>query len=181
MIAIMSALADALAPHLTHELVAEAGSTLFHQGDRVDHLYVVRSGCVHLVRYGEDGAAAVMQRATPGAVLAESSIFSEAYHCDAAVIEDASLGRADVSRLREAMRSDTDLLEAVTRHLAREVHQMRSRLELLSRRTVKERLDGWLALNEGVLPPHGSWRALADYIGVSPEAFYRELKRRRAS
>jgi CRP-like cAMP-binding protein len=120
-----------------------------------------------------------MQRATAGSVLAESSIFSAEYHCDAVVIAKARLARADMGQLRKALRHDSALLEQLTRHLAREVQRARTRVELLSRKTVEERLDAWLALNGGKLPPRGAWRAVAEDISVSPEAFYRELKRRR--
>jgi len=41
-------------------------------------------------------------------------------------------------------------------------------------------LDAWLALDDGNLPPTGRWREVAAEIGVSPEAFYRELATRRA-
>ncbi len=102
----MSTLPDALHRFLAHETVAEAGSLLFHQGDEVRHLYVVRSGCVHLVRHSETGAVGVMQRATAGSVLAESSIFSAEYHCDAVVIAKARLARADMGQLRNALRHD---------------------------------------------------------------------------
>ena len=54
---------------------------------------------------------------------------------------------------------------------------MRLRSEILGMKTVAERLDSWLAFNP--LPPKGQWAATADNIGVSPEALYRELARRR--
>ncbi|HEX5258471.1 MAG TPA: Crp/Fnr family transcriptional regulator [Sphingomicrobium sp.] len=157
-----------------------ASTTLFRRDDRVRQLHMVEAGCIHLVRYGEDGSSAVMQRATAGDVLAESSIFSDRYHCDALVIADAMLWTIDVATARAAFESDSHFAESFARHLAREVMRMRSRVEVLSRRTVQNRLDGWFALNGGALPPKGSWRSVAEDIGVSPEAFYRELQRRRS-
>ena len=179
MIAIMSDLSLTLAPLLGDDLFVPAEAVLFHKDDPVEHLYVVRSGAVHLVRYGESGSVAVMQRATAGSVLAESSIFGSNYHCDGLVVADATLGRASMAAVRAAMRDDPALLDALARHLAREVQRTRSRVELLSCKTVEDRLDGWLALNGGALPQRGAWRSVAEDIGVSPEAFYRELQRRR--
>lgn len=43
---------------------------------------------------------------------------------------------------------------------------------------VCDRVDAWLALNGGVLPPKGQWKRLAAEIGVSVEALYRELAAR---
>jgi CRP-like cAMP-binding protein len=181
MIAIMSGFADKLAPLLGSDSAVSADSVLFHKDDPVRHLYLIRSGAVHLVRYGETGAIAVMQRATAGSVLAESSIFSSNYHCDGLVVADGVVARADMTSVRDALGGQPALLDALTRHLAAEVQRTRTRLELLSRKTVEDRLDGWLALNGGSLPPRGSWRSVAEDIGVSPEAFYRELQRRRAT
>jgi CRP-like cAMP-binding protein len=179
MIAIMSDWIEALGRLLGPERQAEAGSVLFRQGDEVRFMYVVREGCVHLVRWGESGSSAVMQRANAPAALAESSVFSSAYHCDGVCVSDCVLARAPIAAVREALESEPDLLRKLTHHLAREVQRTRARVELLSRRTVADRLDGWLALNDGKLPDRGQWHTVAGDIGVTTEAFYRELQRRR--
>jgi hypothetical protein len=44
---------------------------------------------------------------------------------------------------------------------------------------VAERLDAWLGA-EGGLPDRGRWQELAEELGVTREALYRELARRRA-
>lgn len=46
-------------------------------------MFLVTDGCANLVRYQEDGRPAVLQRARRGTVLAEASVFSDHYHCDA--------------------------------------------------------------------------------------------------
>jgi hypothetical protein len=56
---------------------------------------------------------------------------------------------------------------------------MRQRAGLLSMRTVRERLDAWLSFG-GSLPGRGGWRSLADDLGITPEALYREIARRRS-
>jgi hypothetical protein len=50
----------------------------------------------------------------------------------------------------------------------------------LSLKTVAERLEGWLIWRGGGLPPKGAWKDIAAEIGVSPEALYRELAKRRS-
>jgi CRP-like cAMP-binding protein len=175
----MSDLNNDIRPVLRRQIEVEAGTTLFRRDDPVRRLHVVEAGCVHLVRYGESGSAAVMQRASAGDVLAESSIFAERYHCDALVVADSVLWTGDMADVRAALDRDSRLAESLGRHLAREVMRMRSRVEVLTRKTVQDRLDGWLALNGDILPPKGAWRSVAEDMGVSPEAFYRELQRRR--
>ena len=44
-------------------------------------------------------------------------------------------------------------------------------------RKVEARLSAWLFWN-GALPEKGQWHRIADEIGVTPEAFYRELAKR---
>jgi len=63
-------------------------------------------------------------------------------------------------------------------HLALEVQRARANSELLSLKTVAARVDAWVTLNHGTLPPKGQWRQVASEIGVTPEALYRELARR---
>jgi CRP/FNR family transcriptional regulator, dissimilatory nitrate respiration regulator len=59
-------------------------------------------------------------------------------------------------------------------HLGKEVRSARLRAEILTLKTVAERLDAWLADRE-TLPDKGRWKVAAHEIGTSPEAFYREI------
>jgi CRP-like cAMP-binding protein len=179
MISIMSDLIQALGDLPNHPVTVRSGDSLFHLGDEVRFIYLVQTGCIHLTRFDASGGAAVMQRAIEGMLLAESSIFSDAYHCDAIAVADTDLLRIPRADLRRAAAADPRLMEAIARHLAREVQRARVRLEVLSKRTVRERLDAWLALGDGQWPARGAMVTLAQDIGVSPEAFYREMQRRR--
>jgi hypothetical protein len=63
--------------------------------------------------------------------------------------------------------------------LARSVQAARLRSEIRSMLRVAERLDAWLG--EGnALPGKGRWQEVASELGVTREALYRELSRRRA-
>lgn len=53
----------------------------------------------------------------------------------------------------------------------------RFKVEVLSQRTVAQRLDMWLLQNGG-LPDKGDWKQLSAEIGTSPEALYREIAKR---
>lgn len=179
MIAIMSGLIEALSSLPSRPVSVAAGETLFHTGDPVRFVYLVRVGCIHLTRFDAQGGAAVMQRAVAGTVLAEGSIFSDTYHCDAVAVADSELLQIVRADLRRAAGEDPRLMEAIARHLAREVQRTRIRIEVLAKKTVRERLDAWLVLGDGRWPAHGTMAAVAQDIGVSPEAFYREMQRRR--
>jgi CRP-like cAMP-binding protein len=72
-----------------------------------------------------------------------------------------------------------DRARAWARHLAQEVQRARAQAEILSLKTVAERVDAWITLNDDALPPKGYWHQVASEIGITPEALYRELARRR--
>lgn len=155
-----------------------AGSYLFHQGTKVKSLFLVTMGEVQLIRHQEGGAALVLQRAMPGDILAEASVFAAAYHCDAIARTDACVRGIPRSHFLTQFRQNPELAETWAAQLAREIQRTRLRSEILSLRTVAERLDAWLAWH-GVLPAKGEWNQVAKQIAVSPEALYREMGLRR--
>lgn len=155
-----------------------AGEYLFHLGEPVVALFVVLEGEVHLIRHQEQGGTIILQRAGPTDILAEASLFSDRYHCDAVARTRANVRSIPKRRLLGRLRHEPDFAEAWAAHLAREIQNTRFRSEVLSLRTVASRLDAWLAWH-GALPPKGEWRQLAAQIGVSPEALYREMAARR--
>ncbi|HHS94799.1 MAG TPA: Crp/Fnr family transcriptional regulator [Rhodobacterales bacterium] len=180
MIAIMSTrFLDHLADLPATTRALQKGAQLFDCGDPVTHLHAVRRGEVHLLRRQPDGTAFVLQRAGPGAILAEASVMSETFHCAAEAACDSSVTLWPLAAVRARIAEDAATTEAFARHLAGEVRQARLRAEIASHRRVADRLDAWLAWHEGAMPHKGAWHRLAGELGVSPEALYRELARRR--
>ncbi|TCU30366.1 Crp/Fnr family transcriptional regulator [Rhizobium laguerreae] len=182
MIEIMSdTLMDYIRGLSTRRKTFGAGQDLFNQGDDVESLYLVEVGVVHLVRHQANGNIAVLQRASSGVILAEASVFSSVYHCDAVAVADVSATSVPVQLIRRALRSNSDFAEGWASYLSNQLQQTRKRAEIASLKTVAARLESWLAWNDGGLPSKGEWKALADDIGVSPEGLYRELSKRRIS
>jgi len=156
-----------------------AGKRIFRQGDKVLVLHQVLEGNVHLVRHNIDGRALVLQRATGHAIVAEASIFAERYHCDGVAVLPTRTRAVDKSVLAAALARDPNLASAWAEYLACEVQAVRLRAEILSLRTVAERLDAWVAMNARQFPTKGRWKTVAAEIGTSPEALYREIAKRR--
>jgi len=156
----------------------DAGARLFHGGDPVHNMYLIAEGAVDLTRVTGAGAPVILQRARPGQVLAEASAYSATYHCDAQAITPALVHSVPVVDFRARLTADPALAERWAAHLAHAVQAARLRAEIRTLRTVAERLDAWLG--EGrALPAKGAWQDLAAELGVSREALYRELSRRR--
>jgi len=154
------------------------GAYLFHRDEPVAALYIVVEGEVQLTRHQEGGGAIILQRAGPGDILAEASVFSPRYHCDGVARTGAVVQSLGKAKFLDRFRNDPEFAEAWASHLAREVQATRFRSEILTLRTVAERLDAWLAWH-GNLPRKGEWVQFAFQVGVSPEALYREMARRR--
>ena len=66
-----------------------SGEVLFRSGTRTVGLFEVVKGKLRLVRVDRSGREAILQVAVPGDTLAEASLFSPTYNCDAIATTDA--------------------------------------------------------------------------------------------
>jgi CRP-like cAMP-binding protein len=156
----------------------EAGQTLFKQGDPVRHVFCVVVGAIALVRHGPSGEAITLQKAHAGNVLAEASVYAATYHCDAVARVPSRVAEISRRDFQDRCVADPTFAATWSALLAREVQTARRRAEILALKRLDDRLNAWLAWHGG-LPPKGAWRELADEIGVTPEALYRALAKRR--
>ncbi len=156
-----------------------SGEPIFRQGSPVRVLHQILAGEVHLFRIQPNGAQLVLQRARAGAILAEASLFSEHYHCDAVAVLPTRTRTIDRQVIHAAFEEIPKFAAGLAAHLANEVQKTRLRAEILSLRTVSERLDAWISANEGRCPIKGEWKFVASEIGISSEALYREMAKRR--
>lgn len=151
---------------------------LFRRDDPVQSMFLIEAGAVRLVRTQRGGGAVVLQLASAGSILAEASLFTPGYHCDAMAAEPVTATVVARRALRRLFLTSPEFAQAWATHLSDEVRRVRRRAEILSLRTVGERLDAWIAEN-GELPEKGGWKGVALEIAASPEALYREIARRR--
>ena len=135
------------------ELSFKAGQPLFRLGDRVSALHFVQAGAVHLVRHQSDGSALILQRAAAGSILAEASLYSDTYHCDAISISPTRTLAFDKADLRRRFLASPEFAEAWASALARELQRTRLQAEILSLKTVAARLDAWIDGTKAVYRP----------------------------
>ena len=154
-----------------------AGSSLFRQNDKVTSMFQIIEGEVRLIRRNRGGDTLILQRAKAGSVVAEASLFSSVYHCDAIASIFVRAIIVQRSAVKRKFESDPAFVKAWADHLAQEVRAARQRAEILSLKTVSGRLRAWLDYF-GPLPPKGSWKGLAQELGISAEALYREIAKR---
>ena len=179
MIVIMSEDLHALLVALPRrDFMFEAGQSVFLQGEPVRKIFFIETGIIHLTRYQASGAAIVLQRAGPGAIIAEASQHSDKYHCTGAAITKSTGWSISKRELLERLSRDPKLALAFIGRLADELQYARFHAEVLSMKTVTDRLDAWINWR-GALSAKGEWIRVAAALGVSPEALYREFAKRK--
>jgi CRP/FNR family transcriptional regulator, dissimilatory nitrate respiration regulator len=154
------------------------GDALFQAGDAASQIALVREGEMHLLRSTSAGATVILQTAGPGEILAEASAYSDIHHCRGVAAQATLVTLLTIAGFRRGLTQNPDLAEAWAAHLARSVQSARMLSEIRTLRTVAERVDAWVG-EGGVLPARGHWQELASELGVTREALYRELARRR--
>jgi CRP/FNR family transcriptional regulator, dissimilatory nitrate respiration regulator len=110
--------------------VLTTGDLLFRQGDPAAAIYKVENGRLRLIRHTVDDHLVILHTARRGEFLAEASLFSETYHCDAVAAAPSSIRVYPKQAVMEAMRSDPALAEAFMARLARQLQELRARMEL---------------------------------------------------
>jgi CRP-like cAMP-binding protein len=153
-------------------------ATLFRQGDEASAIYLVESGRLRLERRTIDGRLVVIHTARPGELFAEASLFSDVYHCDAVAAEACRVRRYPKAAVLAALRADPDAAVRFLAVVARQLQQLRQRLELRNVRSAQERLRLYLGLHadgNGVVRLPGHLQDIAADIGLTREALYRAL------
>ncbi|HZP78888.1 MAG TPA: Crp/Fnr family transcriptional regulator [Pseudolabrys sp.] len=164
---------------LAHDHKLKAGEPLFRLGDKTAGLCEVIAGHVRLARVDRSGHEIVLHVAGPGETLAEASLFSPHYHCDAIASTDAIVRIYPRRDVLAAFDKSPKAARAFTETLARQVMSLRGRIEQRNIRSAPDRLRHFLMLNVGpdrrTIALRGTLKDLAAEIGLTHEALYRTL------
>ena len=173
---------DALPPSLEAGSIVRVlapGELLFRQGDRAEAIYRVETGRLRLIRRTIDDHLVILHTAGRGEFFAEASLFAEAYHRDAVAAAQSRVRVYPKTIVMAALRTDPALAEAFMARLARQLQELRARMELRNIRSARERVLQYLRLRAGVhgrsIAIEGQFQDIAAEIGISREALYRTL------
>jgi CRP-like cAMP-binding protein len=166
---------------LGRERILGRGEVLFRKDDAAVGIYEVEEGQVRLSRLDQTGREIVLYVAGPGDLLAEASLFSKVYNCDATAVTDARVRLYPRKALLLEFRRNPEAAEALAARLAHETMALRTRLELRNIRSASERVQNYLALNAGAdgrtIILTGTVKDLAAELGLTHEALYRTLNK----
>jgi CRP-like cAMP-binding protein len=157
----------------------KSGEALFRLGDKSAGLCEVIAGRVRLARVDRSGREIILHVAGPGETIAEASLFSPNYHCDAIASTAAIVRIYPKAAMLAAFEKDPKASQAFTATLARQVMKLRTRIEQRNIRSARERVRHFLVLNTGAdgrtVTLAGTLKDLAAELGLTHEALYRTL------
>jgi CRP-like cAMP-binding protein len=104
--------------------------------------------------------------------LAEASVFSDRYHCDAVVAEAGAFVQIDKAAVLSAF-ADPDFARAYARQAAQQIQAQRQALEIVGIRRAEERV--YAGMVAGLL--ESSVVDFASALHLSHEATYRALRK----
>ncbi len=149
---------------------------LFAIGETPKAIYFIAEGEARLRRHSPEGQEMVMQRARQS-FLAEASLESPAYHCDAVASVAVRALSFPVAEFRRALAECPNFRHCWTAHLCREVRRARAQCERLGLRSAGARILHYLETEcaDGQLRLCQTRKAWAAELGLSHEALYRAL------
>jgi CRP-like cAMP-binding protein len=157
----------------------KAGEVLFRRGGKTVGFFEVITGRVRLARVDRSGHEIVLHVAGAGESLAEASLFSAQYHCDAIASTNAIVRTYPKRDVLAAFEENPKAAQTFSATLAHQVMNLRTRLEQRNIHSAGERVRHFFALNtepDGrTIKLRGTLKDLAAELGLTHEAFYRTL------
>jgi CRP-like cAMP-binding protein len=164
------------------------GEFVFHAGGSVSFVGIVISGKAVEIKEDEEGNRIIISEIMPG------GLFAEAYACAGAVQSDISVQAATESKIMildykkvitvcsTACVFHTKLIENMLEILANKVLMMNHKLEIVSKRTIREKLMSFFERQKSMANSNKfaipfNREQLADFLFVDRSALSRELSR----
>jgi CRP/FNR family transcriptional regulator, dissimilatory nitrate respiration regulator len=157
------------------------GQNLFRAGQRTIGPYQVLGGRVRLARVDRSGRETVLYTAGSGDLIAEASLFSPAYHCDAIASTPAKVRLYPKEAVLAEFKHNPEAARLFMARLARQLMDLRTGMELRNIHSARDRVRHYLGLHVGpdgvTIALKGNLKELAAELGLTHEALYRILAR----
>lgn len=135
--------ADAFRPvcMATEKRCLHRGEVLFHQGDPVGAVHLVKEGSFKLVHATEDGREVLLRIAGQGEVLGEEALFQDSNHVGSAVaLEESKVCGISRQRLEEVIKQRPDLAWQVIASLGSRLYAVWAQLAETNGQTTREKV-----------------------------------------
>lgn len=163
-----------------------AGEFLQHAGAPVEHFGLLLQGAVQVSMTDLDGNRLIMATVTPGDTFGESLCFLEAAESPVYIeaVQDSELLWMDTGRLRQGAKClrEQDMVNRFTGLLARRALSMNDRIQILSKTTLRQKLNTLFAeqvrrSGSRLFTLPFDREGMAAYLGTDRSALSRELSR----
>ena len=151
----------------------KAGEVLFRVGDPAAAMFHVEQGVIRQSRAGVP-----LHTVEPGGAFAEWALFTDTCPCDAMAVTDAVVLAFAKTPALLLLKAHPEINLAFSAVLARQLHRMRGRLELVRQKGARERVLGYLVRAGAADRTVSLGRTLTEVahdIGITREALYRTL------
>ena len=154
----------------------DVNEMVFHMDSPPKWMFYVIQGEVILERVSAGGEASCLQRCHTG-FLAEASLTSTRYHCNARSTRTTELVQMPLQSIRDRLKSDLMFANRWIQMLGAELRALRLQNERLSLLRVEERIMHLVQTEgkDGRYTLHTSLKQVAQSLGVTHEALYRGL------
>lgn len=166
----------------SHRRTFQAQDLIYHQGDRVEGVYLIRSGMVKLLSYLPHGRARIVRLHVPGDSLGLEGLLGQPYIHTAMATGAVKVECLSMPVLRRLQREDPGVMMGVLRQWHEYLAQADRWIADFSTGGIKPRLARlvkFLAEVEYGLSAHQvrllSGPEMADILGVTPESISRVL------
>ena len=120
------------------------GERLFHAGDRLRSLYVVRSGAVKTCLVSPDGDEQIVAFHSPGEVLALDAVADGRYACDGVALDTASVCAIAYDELAARAARRPGLQEALFRAMSAAIKRSAEMVLMLGKKNAEQRMATFL-------------------------------------
>src|SRR6266498_3502456 len=120
---------------------------LFRQGDKVTAIYFIETGCLRLERRTFDGRTLVLGTTRANEFFVEAALFADIFHCDAVAAEPSRVRIYPKTAVLNVLHTDPASGMAFLALMARQVIELRQRIEVMTVRSAKERVMIYLDFN----------------------------------
>jgi CRP/FNR family transcriptional regulator len=115
------------------------GDYLFRQGDKLQNIYVIRSGGVKLLYTGQDGTEQILNFYLRGEILGLGDVEAGIHSCSAIALETTSICKLPYDRLKSVCQSEPRLYDQLFRMASREIAYEQTKMVLLGQKQSEER------------------------------------------
>jgi CRP-like cAMP-binding protein len=159
------------------------GAPVFHQGDTVQHFYILVSGQIKLHRISSDGQETLVEVIRPGDAFAEALLFNGVPHypLSATALKGSLLLSVQNAPYLRLLAEQPKLCLPLLACLSIRLHQRLNEIDNLTSSNAHHRVVRFLVQEQhagtGVVDLDVPKRLVASKLGIQPETFSRILQR----